>query len=174
MQKLLPGMTATVVFETGSADNALSVPNAALRLKPTDAMLAAAGQSTQTGQKAQNGQNAKPDSTRRTVGGGAPGQGGTGARTGGQQRAAGQGTTGGATLWTLGADGKTVKPVRVRTGLTDGQRTAITTNNSTIAEGTQVIIGVATDAAAAPATSTQSTNPFQPQRGGAAGRPRGL
>ena len=39
-QKLLPGMTATVVFETGSADNALSVPNAALRLRPTEEMLA--------------------------------------------------------------------------------------------------------------------------------------
>lgn len=174
MQKLLPGMTATVVFETGSADNALSVPNAALRVKPTEAMVAAAGQNAQSGQSAQSGPNEQRDSTRRASGSGTPGQGGTGARGGGQQRAAGQGSTGVATLWTLGADGKTVKPVRVRTGLTDGQRTAITTNNTAIAEGTQVIIGLAADAAAAtPATSTQSSNPFQPQRGAAA-RPRGF
>jgi HlyD family secretion protein len=176
MQKLLPGMTATVVFQTGAADNALSVPNAALRLKPTEAMLAAAGQSAQTGQ-AQNGQGAQRDSTRKASGTYTPGQtgGGAGGRSGGQQRAGGQGSSGAATLWTLGADGKTVKPVRVRTGLTDGQRTAITANNSSIAEGTQVIIGLAADAsAAAPATSAQSTNPFQPQRGGGAGRPRGL
>src|SRR3954454_39454 len=33
--KLLPGMTATVQFLTASADNVLSVPNAALRITPT-------------------------------------------------------------------------------------------------------------------------------------------
>lgn len=174
MQKLLPGMTATVVFETGSADNALSVPNAALRLKPTEAMLAAAGQTAPPGQ---SGQRVQLDSTRRASGTRTPGQGGaaagSAARGGGQLRAPGQGSSA-ATLWTLDADGKTVRPIRVRTGLTDGQRTAITTNNASIAEGTQVIIGLAADAAAAtPAASAQSTNPFQPQRGAGA-RPRGF
>ncbi len=38
--KLLPGMTATLQFLTGDAQNVLVVPNAALRLKPTPAMLA--------------------------------------------------------------------------------------------------------------------------------------
>ena len=38
--KLLPGMTATVQFLTGDAENVLIVPNAALRVKPTSAMLA--------------------------------------------------------------------------------------------------------------------------------------
>ena len=38
--KLLPGMTATVQFLTGFARNVLVVPNAALRLRPTPAMLA--------------------------------------------------------------------------------------------------------------------------------------
>ena len=32
--KLLPGMTATVQFETASANNVLTVPNAALKRKP--------------------------------------------------------------------------------------------------------------------------------------------
>src|SRR5919199_3610606 len=41
--KLLPGMTATVSFLTGSATNVLTVPNAALRFRPTAEMLAAAG-----------------------------------------------------------------------------------------------------------------------------------
>ena len=183
MQKLLPGMTATVTFETGSADNALSVPNAALRLKPTDAMLATV-QNSVTRRLGDSATRRLGDSaTRRASGTYTPGQGGAGgasgtagARSGGQQRAGGQGAgaSGFATLWTLGADGKTVKPVRVRTGLTDGQRTAITTNNSSITEGTQVIIGVASDAAAAaPANNAQSSNPFQPQRGGARG-PRGF
>ncbi len=40
--KLLPGMTATVQFLTGVAENVLVVPNAALRIRPTPAMLAQA------------------------------------------------------------------------------------------------------------------------------------
>jgi HlyD family secretion protein len=40
--KLLPGMTATVQFLTGDAQNVLVVPNSALRIKPTHAMLAQA------------------------------------------------------------------------------------------------------------------------------------
>ena len=38
--KLLPGMTATVQFLTGNADNVLIVPNSALRIRPTPAMFA--------------------------------------------------------------------------------------------------------------------------------------
>jgi HlyD family secretion protein len=37
--KLLPGMTATVQFLTGDAQNVLIVPNSALRIRPTPAML---------------------------------------------------------------------------------------------------------------------------------------
>jgi HlyD family secretion protein len=39
-RKLLPGMTATVQFLTGVAHDVLVVPNAALRIRPTPAMLA--------------------------------------------------------------------------------------------------------------------------------------
>jgi HlyD family secretion protein len=38
--KLLPGMTATVQFLTGDAQNVLMVPNSALRIRPTPAMFA--------------------------------------------------------------------------------------------------------------------------------------
>ena len=38
--ELLPGMTATVQFLTGDAQNVLVVPNSALRIRPTPAMLA--------------------------------------------------------------------------------------------------------------------------------------
>jgi HlyD family secretion protein len=164
--KLLPGMTATVVFQTGSADNALSVPNAALRVKPTDAMLAVV-QNSATRRLGDSATRRFDSATRRASGSGARSDGG-------QQRGAGPGSAAFATLWTLGADGKTVKPIRVRTGLTDGQRTAITARDSTLTEGTQVIIGIGGDAtaAAAPARTTQSANPFQPQRG--PGGPRGF
>jgi len=40
--KLLPGMTATVQFLTGDAEDVLIVPNSALRVRPTPAMLAQA------------------------------------------------------------------------------------------------------------------------------------
>jgi HlyD family secretion protein len=40
--KLLPGMTATVQFLTGDAENVLIVPNSALRIRPTPAMFAQA------------------------------------------------------------------------------------------------------------------------------------
>ena len=41
-EMLLPGMTATTQFLTGNARNVLIVPNSALRIKPTPAMLAQA------------------------------------------------------------------------------------------------------------------------------------
>jgi HlyD family secretion protein len=47
--KLLPGMTATVQFLTGVAQDALLVPNAALRIRPTPAMLAQARADVQRG-----------------------------------------------------------------------------------------------------------------------------
>ena len=46
--KLLPGMTATVQFLTGEAENVLVVPNSALRVRPTPAMLAQAGHAIDT------------------------------------------------------------------------------------------------------------------------------
>jgi HlyD family secretion protein len=46
--KLLPGMTATVQFLTGDAENVLVVPNSALRVRPTPAMLAQAGHAIHT------------------------------------------------------------------------------------------------------------------------------
>jgi HlyD family secretion protein len=44
--KLLPGMTATAQFLTGNAENVLVVPNAALRVRPTPAMLGQAQRSS--------------------------------------------------------------------------------------------------------------------------------
>jgi HlyD family secretion protein len=44
--KLKPGMTATLTVEVTRRDNVLRVPNAALRFKPTNAVLAAFGQAT--------------------------------------------------------------------------------------------------------------------------------
>lgn len=131
--KLLPGMTASVDFITGEARNVLTVPNAALRFRPTEAMLASV--------RAQ------------------PGGAGTGdrARNGGagQGRAGAQQAPDTAVLWYLDAAGKLVR-TRVQTGLTDGQRTGITAQG--LEPGREVIIGVTQASSGAAAT-----NPFQSQ-----------
>jgi HlyD family secretion protein len=148
--KLLPGMTATVKFLIGSANDALSVPNAALRFKP--AMAAGTGA-------------LKSDSTRartrvRNVSAGA---------TPALARAARDSTM--STLWYLDST-KTLKPVRVHVGLSDGSRTAVTGNGLT--EGMQIIVGENTGTSAS-APAAASKNPLQPQtqstgrRGGPSG-----
>jgi HlyD family secretion protein len=93
--KLLPGMTATVNFVTGSAKDVFMVPNAALRFRPSVEQLAAAGLT--------------PD-----VRGGPPATGG------GRTSASGRP----GSLWYLDANGK-LAHLSVRVGLTDGQRTQV-------------------------------------------------
>jgi HlyD family secretion protein len=146
--KLLPGMTATVNFVTGSADNVLTVPSAALRIKPTPQMLQQAAAAT------------KPDSTRPRPDSATRTRFATAARTM-------------TTLWYVGAEGA-VHSTRVRTGRTDGQKTQV--EGKGLEEGMQVITSI-TDGTAAGATATagsQSSNPFQPARPGAGRRPGGL
>jgi HlyD family secretion protein len=158
--KLLPGMTATVQFQTGAADNVLTVPNAALRIKPTPAMLAAAGISGQSATPRDS--TARASSTSSRSSNASPGSTGRGS---GQARPSGARTGSGAMLWTVDSTGK-VKPVRVRTGVTDGQKTEV--QGTSLAEGTQVIVSVAATTGAA--STAPAANPFQPQRPQGGGR----
>ena len=150
--KLLPGMTATVKFLIGSANDALSVPNAALRFKPAIAANASGGSSTTARTRV------------RSVSAGATST----ARAGGAGSAMRDSTM--ATLWYLDS-AKTVKPLRVHTGLSDGSRTQVTGNG--IREGMQIIVGANTGTATAPAASAK--NPLQPQTqsSGRRGGPQG-
>jgi len=144
--KLLPGMTATAKFLVGSASDALTVPNAALRFKPVIA--ASTGSGTRTRTKVRNVSAGattataatKPDSTM-------------------------------STLWYLDS-ASALKPVRVHAGLSDGTRTQVTGNG--IKEGMQIVVG-ANSGTATGATTATSTNPLQPQstgrRGGGAAGP---
>ncbi len=191
--KLLPGMTATVEFITGSATNVLTVPNLALRYKPTAAQLAAAGiAATDTAPlrsaTGAGGTAGAPDTsaTARPAGAAAAaissalgGAAQTGARGGGAatattgaaatrpKRVSAVGVGSAGTLYTLDAAGQ-LKAIRVRVGISDGQRTQVTSDSLTV--GMQVIIGVASTTAA-PATTAPSTNPLTPQRGGGRGGP---
>jgi len=174
---LLPGMTATVSFLTGTAENALIVPNAALRFRATPEMMAAAGVTNATGEPRTAAESlafaARRDSIRkaRAAAGGNAGGGQVGGGPGGQANGVAAGATrsrtsgargGFAQLWYVGANGKPAM-MRVRTGLSDGQNTQVIGQD--LKEGMQVIIGTnaSTTAASPPATTT---SPFQQQRRG--------
>jgi HlyD family secretion protein len=153
--RLLPGMTATAEFLTGSATNVLTVANAAVRFRPTQEMIA----EVRANRAERNGE--------RPGMGAAQAQNRTGTRSGnfaGREAGEFRIREGGGNgqrrprdmtmLWYLDENGE-LAVTRARTGITDGQRTEI--RGPEIKEGMQVIIGV---------TQTQSpagTNPLQPQ-----------
>jgi HlyD family secretion protein len=141
---LLPGMTATVDFLIEQRKGVLLVPNTALRLVPTEEMLAGARPTPGNGVR-----------TSRGLGGKATGAGNTG--LGGGERPAG--TTEGADaaqgpaavgaggdslsslkpIWYLGADGRPAMTM-IEAGVTDGRSTEIVSGAGG-GEGTQVIVG---------------------------------
>jgi HlyD family secretion protein len=135
--KLLPGMTATVEFLTGSASNVWSAPNAALRFRPPQELLE---------------KMAKERPVRQPVGAGGP-------RTGNGAKRPRPGDAG--TLWYLDPD-KKLTPMRVRTGITDGQKTQVT--GKSLREGMQAIVGVVQPEVSS-ANPFQQQGPQQPQRG---------
>ena len=162
--KLLPGMTATVSFLTGSATNVLMVPNAALRFRATPDMMAAAGFGQGRRQGAGNSTSANGASgTGSSTGAASGGRGGFG---GGQRwsgAAGGQSPSGArpsmGLLWYVDKSGKPAV-ARVRTGLTDGQNTEIIPRDSSVVTaGLQVITGTNAVAGSAGASS----NPLAPQ-----------
>ncbi|MEO8624246.1 MAG: hypothetical protein ABI625_24410, partial [bacterium] len=149
--KLLPGMTATVKFITGSAENVLTVPNAALRFTPPVVVSA--------------------ESTT------APGAPGAGAPAGQQRMRRPQGAAGGApgsvrkgTIYTVDATGALTKH-RVTVGLSDGTRTQVET--AELAAGSSIVLGTNVPGAT-PTAATATKNPLQPtSTGGGRGGPPG-
>lgn len=169
--RLLPGMTATVEFIVERAEDVLLVPNSALRFRPTEEMRQALA-----ARRAQDGTAAARTRPAEAAARGAAGAAArpavgpeTGMPDGSGAAARGSGTRGAAPtlLWYVDADGK-VNAVPVRTGITDGQRTAIT-GPPILREGMQVIAAVTTGAAPAAAA-----NPFQAQRPSGPPRPPGM
>lgn len=156
--RLLPGMTATVSFITGSAEDALVVPNAALRFRPSEEAMAVVRQMA-VGARAADGDStpARPVARRN----------GAAAATGGATRPGAARSSDAGTLWYVGDDG-TLRLARVRTGITDGTRTVV--QGESIEEGMQVIVG----SAVAGASASAPVSPFQSQPGGAPRRPGGF
>ena len=187
--KLKPGMTASVTVETARADDVLRVPNAALRFRPTEEILAALGQTPPAGPGAAAENDLQP-AVAREGGRGREGmvpeqraarrdrlqqmspeereqmRGGFGAE--GRGRAPGNAAGAGdrAMVWVLdqGLLGRTP----IRTGISDGTQTAVLGGELT--PGAQVVTGVLPAGTAPVAAPTASPLlPFGRGRGGGRG-----
>jgi HlyD family secretion protein len=134
--RLLPYLTANVQFELDRLTDVLLVPNAALRWTPSAEQIAPKFRKELENPAARDkgpegGQ--RPESNPARVSG-----------------AAGRGV-----VWLL--DGRYVRPVRVRAGLSDGSMTAV--EGEGLAEGLEVVIGLQAEASGRSDTSS----PFTPQ-----------
>lgn len=119
-QVLLPGMTAYVSINVAKRQNALLVPNAALRFKPLD------------GSGTPGAPSAKPAGMAAAPGG-AGGQPGAGRGEGAQQRRRDPSS---GTVWIL--EGDKLKAVTIKTGITDGRNTEVLEGE--LKPGQQVVV----------------------------------
>jgi HlyD family secretion protein len=172
---LLPGMTATVDFILSKIDDALLVPGAALRIKPTEEMQAAARKLREEraeergerggGERRERGGGERGGGERAGRDRGAPGEGGPGGpgASGGERGPRG-GRNGGdlgpgmGRLWI--DDGKGgVRPLMVKIGASDGSKTqVIPLREGELTEGMQVLTSVAGQGSG----SGRQSNRFRP------------
>jgi HlyD family secretion protein len=147
--KLKPGMTANCTFIYAQKDDALRVPNAALRFVPPPELLAALNPGGKTGGTWRGG-----------------GSGATGATSSGDDARPRGPRSGGAArsdrklVWVL-RDGKPVR-VSLKTGITDGSQTEIV--DGEIKEGDLVITDVTMGTSAPKAPSSAATQNNLPRR----------
>jgi HlyD family secretion protein len=165
--KLKPGMTANVSISVAHRDNALTIPNGALRFRPpdslpmdTNAMAGAPTNATNAGGNYAGG-GAGPAGGQ-NGGGGPGGPGGPGARHGGGHNRGEHPTL--HTIYVLVGDGpdQKLQAVQVRTGISDGISTEVV---SGVDEGAKVVTSVMLTGAQA----VVGANPF----GGGGGFGRG-
>lgn len=135
-RRLLPYLTANVQFELDRRSGVLTVPNAALRWRPPPDLI-----EPQIREKIAN------RVAQRSV----------------ESRDAGNPSSR-SLLWV--ADGDYVRPLRVRSGMSDGVNTEV--EGEGLSEGMLIVTGVQTPENSQPGTK----NPFTPQFPGRGGRPR--
>jgi len=121
--RLLPGMTATVDILVETAQDVLTVPNAALRYRPGEAVMQAAIERRRAANEARRAEGGQRSEGGQPAGGQARGPGG-------QDR---------GMLWVQGPDGQ-LEVVMVRTGISDGVNTVV--QGRDLDGGLQVIAGV--------------------------------
>jgi HlyD family secretion protein len=135
--KLRPGMTANVTFVYAEKDDALRVPNAALRFRPPPDLLAPAG-TPKTAATRPAGDGTRAPGTAPGTASGSTGQG--------RQDRPGAGRPDQRTIWVM-RDGAPA-PIAVRTGISDGSVTEVV--EGPLAAGEQVITDVAGAGAGSP------------------------
>ncbi|MBV8519460.1 MAG: efflux RND transporter periplasmic adaptor subunit [Acidobacteria bacterium] len=152
-ERLLPKMTANVTIDVATVENVLRVPNAALRFKP----------STETAGNAGGGPSGNGgDAMRRAAQTGGGGLAGAARQFPGGRAAAGGGKQ--QTVYILDTTPeKKLKPVSIRTGITDGRYTQVLSGE--LHEGDAVVVGLATSKVEGP--------PPMGGGGGGGGAPRG-
>jgi HlyD family secretion protein len=170
--KLKPGMTANVLVPVDVRHDVLRVPNAALRFRPDPADIVGGDKSK--GAAASTASAPASGSTAGSAAGAAPapqtgtpqtGRGGRGspgvaggARSGSSGGAGRSASPSRATVYVEvpNAKGK-VKAVTVRTSITDGNMTAVESQDLT--EGDEIIVGLATARAGGPSSNSSSGGP---------------
>lgn len=147
--RLLPYLTANVQFEVNRTNNALQVPNAALRWQPSSEQVEPKYRKEVEGVVAGK---EKPQKSNQNWAKGAP-------KT--QEKNDNRGL-----VWLLA--GQYVQPVRVQLGVSDGTMTVV--EGEGIAEGVKVVTGVLSKDSG----QADASNPFAPQfmRGGKSGQSR--
>ena len=147
--KLLPYLTANAQFQVAQRDDVLTVPNAALRWQPQPAMIA-------------------PDARAQTRGGGRKPAGAGAPRAEADKDGAGapEAAMARGTVWIR--EGEYVRPLRIRTGITDGTMTEVRSDKLT--ESKEVIVAdmaaaerSAPAAAGGSAAASNAPSPFTPQ-----------
>ena len=133
-ERLRPKMTANVTIDVAQVRAVLRIPNAALRFRPETPSTTSTAAPTQPGGPAAGGFPTGVGGGRR---GGAGGGGFGGAAAGMPRRMQKKAQT----VYVLGADSK-LKPVEVKTGITDGHYTQVLSGD--LHEGDKVIIGMQT------------------------------
>lgn len=150
--KLLPGMTANVSIVLAEKDDALKLPNAALRFRPLDTALAGGTNGAGALEASRGGgSGGRPPGGFGPGGGGPPGGGGfRGGGPGGGPPGGGRGPGGSRpdrssshTVYLVNASKEPgqpqLTPVKIRTGINDGGSTEIVDG---LKEGDEVVIGM--------------------------------
>ncbi|MDP9194834.1 MAG: efflux RND transporter periplasmic adaptor subunit [Acidobacteriota bacterium] len=153
--RLRPKMTANVTVDVSTVQNVLRVPNAALRFKPPTDNSRAGGASG-----APSGGDAMQRAARSGRAGGPAGA--AGQLPGGQRPDASKAQT----VHILDAE-KKLKPVEIRTGISDGRFTYVVSGS--LKEGDLVVIGVATSKVEGPPPMGGQGGPGGPRGGGRRG-----
>jgi HlyD family secretion protein len=134
--QLMPGMTATIDFIVGQAKDVLLVASAALRIKPSEEMIAVLKKQFAERMAARGGA-APAGAAGMPQGAGGPSAMGAGGFPGFNRNGNGNGRPKDiALVWYLDGSGQ-LKAARVRTGITDGQQTEVRSDE--LKEGMEVI-----------------------------------